>query len=54
VQLLDAVRLGAVELNHVETNDKAKPAIGDDASVRMWNKEGFLSEVRQGTELLHI
>jgi hypothetical protein len=54
VQLLDAVKQGAVELKHVETNDKAKPAIGDDASVRMWNKDGFLSEVRQGTELRHI
>jgi hypothetical protein len=42
-----------VELKHVETEDKAKPAVGDEASVRRWNKEGFLSEVRQGTPLRH-
>ncbi|ELR11264.1 uncharacterized protein ACA1_127450 [Acanthamoeba castellanii str. Neff] len=55
-QLLDAVRRsagGGVELKHVETEDKAKPAVGDEASVRRWNKEGFLSEVRQGTPLRH-
>ncbi|ELR11268.1 uncharacterized protein ACA1_127590 [Acanthamoeba castellanii str. Neff] len=59
-QLLDAVRqsagggAGGVELKHVETEDKAKPAVGDEVSVRRWNKEGFLSEVRQGTPLRHI
>jgi uncharacterized protein YjbJ (UPF0337 family) len=54
-QLLNELRSGgAVELKHVVTEDKCKPMIGDDVSVRTWNKEGFLAEVRQGTELKHI
>ncbi len=58
-QLLDEVKQsggaggGGVELKHVETEDKAKPAVGDEASVRRWNKQGFLCEVRQGTPLRH-
>jgi uncharacterized protein YjbJ (UPF0337 family) len=63
-ELLKQIENGheGVELKHVETEDKArvetedkcKPVIGDDVSVRTWNKEGFLAEVRQGTELKHI
>ncbi len=53
-QLLDEVRQGGVELKPVATEDKSKPAISDDVSLKKWNKEGFLAEVRQGTELRHI
>jgi uncharacterized protein YjbJ (UPF0337 family) len=54
-RLLDEVRQADVQqLKHVDTKDKSEPAISDDVSLRTWNKDGFLAEVRQGTALRHI
>jgi len=49
-ELLDEVKQGSAHLKHVACiDDKSKPAISD--TLHTWNKQGFLAEVRQGTEL---
>merc|ERR1711879_340280 len=53
-KLLDELKQGEVDLKHVETLDKSRPAIGKDVQLKTWDKRGFLDEVRQGTELKHI
>ncbi|KAF8072570.1 hypothetical protein HT031_000230 [Scenedesmus sp. PABB004] len=42
------------QLHHVETADKAKPALDPSTHVQKWDKEGFLSEVAAPHELRHV
>jgi uncharacterized protein YjbJ (UPF0337 family) len=51
--LLNEVRKG-VNIKHVETKDRSKPIIERDLHLKKWDKQGFLAEVRQGTELKHV
>ena len=53
-KLLDELKQVEVDLKHVETLDKSRPAIDKDIQLKTWDKRGFLDEVRQGTELKHI
>jgi uncharacterized protein YjbJ (UPF0337 family) len=52
-RLLNELRQGA-ELKHVMTEDKSKPTIDRDTHVKTWDRQGFLDEVRIGTELKHL
>ncbi|ELR12273.1 WH2 motif domain containing protein [Acanthamoeba castellanii str. Neff] len=52
-RLLNEVREGA-QLKHVATEDKSKPTIDRDTQLKTWDRQGFLDEVRIGTELRHI
>lgn len=55
-ELMEDIRKSAdqMHLKHVETKDKAEPAIDKDVHVKEWDRQGFLDEVRRGTELRHI
>lgn len=53
-KLLNEVKKGLGSIKHVETKDKSKPMIEKDMRLKKWDKQGFLAEVRKGTELKHI
>lgn len=42
------------QLHHVQTQDKAAPAIDPATHVKQWDKEGFLKEVAAPHELHHV
>ncbi len=42
------------KLKHVETKDKSKPLIEKDFHLKRLDRQGFLAEVRQGTQLKHV
>jgi uncharacterized protein YjbJ (UPF0337 family) len=53
--LLDEVRKGfKANAKHVETKDKSKPLIEKDFHLKRLDRQGFLAEVRQGTQLKHV
>lgn len=52
-KLLNEVRKGPGSIKHVETVDKSKPMF-EGVHLKKWDKQGFLAEVRQGTQLKHI
>jgi uncharacterized protein YjbJ (UPF0337 family) len=59
-EVLEEVKSAKVELKHVETVDKSKPAFDlmdmkkQDLEMESMDRRGLLSEIRQGTELKHI
>jgi uncharacterized protein YjbJ (UPF0337 family) len=52
-KLLSEIKEGA-ELKHVQTKDKSKPSLDKETHLKTWDRQGFLDEVRQGTDLKHI
>ncbi|ELR14855.1 WH2 motif domain containing protein [Acanthamoeba castellanii str. Neff] len=58
-EVLEEVKQASkAELKHVETVDKSKPVIAMDKKETIneasWDRQSFLGEIRQGTELKHI